>query len=262
MTETDNFDLKGIQLEARHPLDVNKSFWPILQQNALLAFTDSLVLPKITTTEDGAYAEVRAPVRTQEEVGFFVKIRQPQYYRDTRRNPNLLVGKEFNADQSFSRPSLIIARDGGDIVGHLYVADNVSGATEKIREQKRNGRLHKHRFIREVVVRPEYQHRGIALAMAHLALKGAMFGQPASAYAYPEADVAATNTALLLKFKGLNCHLVGPSNPFGPEDLAEAVDMYRYSHRNARSLARQIGRLPGAEAAFKSMKPIRSWHQS
>lgn len=255
MAESTPFNLSGIQLEARHPYDVNAIVWPILQRNARAAFSDSL-LGESNHSDLSTVIET-SHQRSQTEIDHFVKLHDTARYRDTRRNPQLLVGNEFADNQSFSRPSLITAQAEGRIVGHLYVADNVSGETEKIQAKKRLLRTRNYRFIREAVVIPEFQHRGIVLAMAHLALKGAQIGQPFSAYAWPLEN---NEVSGLLSLPGITRTNMGPVQPFGPPEISAPAEQHRYQHRSARRLGRQIAALPGFKAALKDIRPPRVWN--
>jgi len=241
-----SFNLTGVQLESRHPLDLNNSVWPLLQRNAQLAFTDSLLEsgqptnPILDTSDylslEGEYA-LRAieknnydnglHKRTQSEIDCFVKIDPqkagPIAYRELRRHPERYAGKETDTSPSYSESSIITTR-----------------------------------IIQEVIVRPEYQHRGIALAMVHLALKQSGFRQPVSATAWPAESAAAASLLVMPGIVGQ----VEPqlSYPFGSG--AEPAETYFYHHPSSRKLFSQIAKLPGMTEALRSMKPARVWNDT
>lgn len=266
MNKVPRFNLENVQLEAKHPLDVSSSLWPVLQRNARAAFAGQFCVSEEHSPEDlllsalpsdAPRLSVQGPnQRSLSEIDYFVKFDDLPRYRDTLRKPQLLVGNELAADQSISRPSLIIARLEGQAVGHLYVADNVSGATERTQPQKWCLIFKNDRWIREVVVLPEFQHRGIGLAMSRLALKSAMVGQPFSTYAWPLENPEVAN---MLDLPGVVATSMGQVQPFGPPDKSLPAEQSRYHHRNARRLSRRIEALPGFRQALSEMRPPRSW---
>lgn len=121
----------------------------------------------------------------KEDIAQLVGLSDPHRFIASHRDPNIEVGNRFTDNQEFNRPRVAIAKKGEDLVGFAYSADNISGTTLQ-RAVKRNFVTKNYLWLREFVVHPDYQQKGIAKRMGKLILEDANVKQPVTAYIWPE----------------------------------------------------------------------------
>lgn len=124
--------------------------------------------------------------RTQAEIDALVEWDEPTLFYESHLDPNSQVGKRYNANQSYSKPRVVVAMEAGGPVGFAFSAHNVSGATERDRLVKRLSVVKNYLWLREVAVRPEFQRQGIAKELGRKLLKDAIPFQPPTAYVWPD----------------------------------------------------------------------------
>ncbi len=107
-------------------------------------------------------------------------------YLASHKNPNEEVGKLFNPNQHYRKPTVALAVDNKEIIGYMYSALNVSGPTRISRSNKRLFRNKEYVWIREVAVRPDYQQQHIATRLGRISLIGLNAEKPVSTYGWPD----------------------------------------------------------------------------
>ncbi len=167
------FNLKGLNFWVGKPEDLEIEHWQQIQSIAKLAFTASF----------GRVDEAG--------IDHLLHIGDVERFRDGRIDPQVDVadGRLNNGEFSFIR--IALALNGEEIVGETLVADNTSGPSEFIRHTKMRispslpipkfGQR-RYAWIRETVVRPDFQHRGIAHTLGYRALHTRHPRQPVSTY--------------------------------------------------------------------------------
>lgn len=124
--------------------------------------------------------------RTHEEIDALVKWDEPADFYASHAYPNSAPAKRFNDSQSFHKARVAVATDGPEPVGFAYSAHNVSGATERVRLQKRLSVVKNYLWLREVAVIPDFQNKGIARELSRKLLEDAIPLQPPTAYVWPD----------------------------------------------------------------------------
>lgn len=178
----------------------------------------------------GLYRDGLAAVldRPQEEIDTYVGWDDAEGFYLSHLDPNSEVGRRYNDNQSFSRPWVAIARHGGEPVGFMYSANNVSGATEQERHRKQLSVVKKYRWIREVAVAPWMQRHGLAKQLGQHTLLHSIPLQPVSTYIYPDVLPRLQETLEAFGFHETDSQ---PVHAFG--DDREAVRMVRMKARTA-----------------------------
>src|SRR3990167_2468552 len=136
--------------------------------------------------------------RSQEEVDTLVDWGDPARYYTSHIDPNSEVGRRYYANQVYTRPRVAVATQANELIGFAYSAHNVSGGglpegphntsakAELIRLSKRLSIVKNYLWIREIVVRPEYQRQGAAKQLGRTLLKDAIPFQPVATYIWPD----------------------------------------------------------------------------
>ena len=140
---------------------------------------------QLQTIARNGYAAV-LPGRAQTEIDELVAWEDPERFAESHRDPNTEVGRQFNADQSFSHPRVAVATYLREAVGFAYSAHNVSGTTEQERHKKRLTIVKNYLWLREVAVAPWQQREGVAKQLGRRLLWHAIPIQPVSTYIWPD----------------------------------------------------------------------------
>lgn len=213
-----NFNLGAIRFVDAIPSSVPPGDWPQLWEVKHRAFSKAL-----------------AGTRSQEEIDFFVGT--PQHFDEVSHRPQgRLEGGSLNANQGYFRPRIVIAYDKDKPVGFINTADNVSGDSLEIRSKKMQGRLKRYRTAIEAAVDPEYQGRGIGVALALGWLMTADHLQTGTAYTFPEELPEADK--LVQKLGGKSMGEPSPKKRFG--EATAPVLQEGYKLITARWAARKL----------------------
>lgn len=174
--------------------------------------------------------------RSREEIDALVGWNEPDRYYESHIDPNSEVGRRFNSSQIYFNPKVAVATEDGEPIGFIYSANNVSGRHKAEIATKRLFVAKRYLWLREVVVRPDKQGRGIAKAMGRTLLKAADEDQPVSTYVWPEEI-----PHIQEKLAGLGFAPTGdsPVKPFGPS--GDTVRQVRMQAPNVRTV---LSRLP------------------
>jgi len=170
-----NVNLGGISFEVVNPAN------PAELSDGRCLEMARLSLAAFTHNEDQLPEHCR---HTTEQVAYFLGIEDMPEYIAAQRNPQLLVGVKYGAEQRLWRPrtALAVETESDRLVGFASTADNVSGS-EAAQRVKSAWLPKRHRTLRMIAVEPEFQGRGVGHALALLSWETAIPGQPASAYA-------------------------------------------------------------------------------
>ncbi len=149
---------------------VSPAVWGQLQMVALDGFGESF------------------PGRSREEIEALAGWNDPDRFATSHINPNTEVGRRYNPNQTYYDPMLAIAEADGVVAGFAYTAHNVSGPNEAVRRAKSVFPSKRYLWLREAVVHPDFQHRGVAVALgsALLSAAGVNKNQPVSTYIWPD----------------------------------------------------------------------------
>lgn len=235
-----NLDVTGVEFDVLNPIEAQYlGFLQGCHEVKRAAFNDAL-----------AHAG-----RTPEQIGHFVGSLH-DFERFHRMPQSMAEEGLVNPDQTINRPYVALAvvpnaakRHEKRIVGYAYSADNASGATEQERAKKQRMVVKNWRWLEMVAVDPEFQSRGIAKVLIYLSMRQAHWGQPVSAYTWPNESPLG---ARLLSDCGITDdggrQTVYPYGSDGP-----AVEQHRHSSRLARMVARRIARQGGDADLFKKL---------
>jgi GNAT superfamily N-acetyltransferase len=195
MSKTPNFELEGITFRKDRANKIDQPTWRQIQGVERKAFSAGLGRP-------------------QADIDHLLDWYSPQRYGEERTKPMVAVERgRLRKNQLITKPRVVVAYDEDRPVGYTYVANNTSGSSNWERHEKMWVPGKHYAWVREIAVDPEYQHRGIALAMGYLAVEKVRPTQPVTAYIWEEnADLLA-----LANYLGLN--ETGRSEneyPFGP----------------------------------------------
>lgn len=202
---------------------VSEDLWARLRDIAVRAFSDSL-------------QDTRNPEEVEALLGG-----DTATYIDSRRDPASLIGSVWHGNMDIHGSRLLVAYDEPDNcrpVGYLLSANNVSGETRLSRSLKRLSVVKNYHWIREVVVDPPYQRRGIGMQLLYDSFAGltALPWQPGSAYAWPEENPQADSFLRKAGFeRGPDEELAGV---FG--EGSEPVRQARYQAKSAAAVCRHI----------------------
>ncbi|HEY5268457.1 MAG TPA: hypothetical protein VII94_05000 [Candidatus Saccharimonadales bacterium] len=156
-------------VELCRPSELGRADWKEMQDIAGEAFMSSLE-------------------KSKSEIDYLIGADLPGRYASSHYDPNTEVGKKFNDNQSFTKPTVARVLFNGKLAGWGYSANNVSGSNEAIRTAKRLSIVKNYLWLREIVVKPEHQKLGIAKDIGRSLLEDAMDLQPVTIYAWPEED--------------------------------------------------------------------------
>ena len=124
--------------------------------------------------------------RPQEDIAYLVQWEDPKRYYDAHIDPNTVVGKRVNPNQSYTRQKIAVATEAREPIAFAYTAHNVSGAYPVDRLIKRLSVVRNYLWLREFAVRPDYQRQGVAKQLGLTVLKDAIELQPVAAYLWPD----------------------------------------------------------------------------
>lgn len=169
MAAASSIDVRGLTFDMRPPEVIGIGEWSEIM--ALdLASTRAVYHRR-------PRAEIATAIGAQEGV---------DYYSASRIDPQLAVERgRLLGDQDWANLQVVTVRAKGELVAVLSGGDNVSGATQELRDKKMNRLVYspfKHLWIREAMVASEYRRRGIALVMGGLMLVGKNPIRPVDAY--------------------------------------------------------------------------------
>lgn len=133
--------------------------------------------------------------RPLDEIDALVQWNDPDLFYKSHVDPNTQVGQRYNANQSFSRPRVAVATEGGELAGFAYSAYNVSGASGWDRFAKRLSVVKNYLWLREVAVKPEFQQQGIATSLGRALLRDTLPIRPPTTYVWPD-EIAFLQSAL------------------------------------------------------------------
>ncbi|HSW74675.1 MAG TPA: hypothetical protein VLG16_02275 [Candidatus Saccharimonadales bacterium] len=133
-----------------------------------------------------AFSTTLADTRTLAEIDTLIAWNEPAAFYTSHVDPNSQVGGRFNADQSYSEPRVAVATEANQPVGFAYSANNVSGASERIRRAKELSVVKNYLWLREVAVTCDSQEQGIARELSRALLKSAKPLQPPATYIWPD----------------------------------------------------------------------------
>ena len=151
------------EIKLYDPSDLSAEEWRELQELSRESFSSTLQ-------------------RSQDEIDFLVGWDYPKRYYVSHIDPNTEVGKRYNDNQSYSRPKVAIAKNGNELIGSGYTADNVSGEHQDL---KRLSIVKNYLWLREMSVKPKYQKQEVAKEIGAKLLKSAKILQPVTAYILP-----------------------------------------------------------------------------
>ena len=162
------FRLENISFRVEEPLPGAE--WPEIQKLRYMAYSSAI------------------PRRTPDEMRYLTQHNNSAAFLVSCRDPHFSVGQgRLFPDQAFANPTIAKAYDANRrLVGFASAADNVSGRFAVERWIKMRGTAHRYAWLREVVVHPDLQRRGIGRALGALMLDRFDDGQPVSAYTWRE----------------------------------------------------------------------------
>ncbi len=157
--------------------------------------------------------------RSLEEINYLIDWNNPINFYNSHIDPNAAVsqipgdGRRLYANQVFDSPKVAVAIDDGELVGAAYSVYNASGGgspegphnnskvARTIRALKLLSVVKNHLVIREVVTRPDYQHKGVVKQTVGALLADAIPWQPVNLYVWPEEKNIDLNKLEKLHFK-------------------------------------------------------------
>jgi len=214
----------------KRPNALGKGAWDVwvrLQDISRVAYTAAL-----TGTQDKE--AIKSLVGGSDYLGFSRSHRNP--------NDEVGVGKRFYSNQVYTHTRLAIATIDRTIVGYGYSAHNASGGGGPSEEHndslmarlERRAKLmsidFNYLWIRDIVVHPDFQGRGIANEIGRTLLEDGYGHQPVAAYTFPT-DLPQVESKLL----GL-----GFERTSEPEPNAFGIDMARYQADSVSGLLTKI----------------------
>ncbi len=187
-----------------------------------------------------AYARTTLSQRDPEEIDYLVMKNDFPRFLESHLDPNKEVGNRFREDQRYSSPLVAVAIDAGRNnmpVGWAYSAHNVSGSHQIF---KRLSIVRNYHWLREAVVKPEYQQQGIYKRLCNGLLARGFDHQRVATYVWPE-------EIPFLKEKLENYGFVPKGKPtperpidlFGTGEMITQVRMEAPSAREVRAKLKQ-----------------------
>lgn len=176
MAEASPVSLEGVRFSVHPASELDVATWRDIQMLERVAFS----------------ASFREHAKTG-GVDNFVHWNDPDYFRESRINPQIAVERGDLNPGLFARPVATLARHEGKLVGYAYVADNTSGSP--IQRQLKmltppglpvpvvGGK--RYAWERELAIDPKARRQGIAKVLSYLALETRHREQPLTAYVWP-----------------------------------------------------------------------------
>ncbi len=134
-----------------------------------------------------AFSASLGDTRSEEEIAYLSQKDNSLEFFGGCLDPQFAVktGRLYG-DQGFANLTVARAFDGNELVGFGYAADNVSGRFAAERWAKMHTLANRYAWLREVVVHPDMQKRGIGTALGTIMLDHFDDRQPVSAYTWKE----------------------------------------------------------------------------
>jgi hypothetical protein len=160
-----------IEIQTYSPYDIDGGEWRDLHSLARTAFRVDLM-----------------GQRTEAEIDELVGWDDSARYIASHLDPNNERGERYNANQDFRDPRVAVAKNNGELIGFGYIANNVSGETQEIRDHKYRTLVKRYAWIREVVVDPNYRQQQVATKIGATLLRDKSVHplQPVSTYIWPD----------------------------------------------------------------------------
>lgn len=172
--------------------------------------------------------------RPQAEIDELVAWHDHDLFYATHVDPNLQVGGRYTDNQSFSKPRVAVATNGGKPIGFAYSAHNVSGPTELARFGRRLSVVKNYLWIRNVCVLPG-QSEEVTRDLGAALLRDAIPFQPVTAYIWP-----GENDTLQPRLEKLGFTATGtePVKVFGKD--SDPIDQVRMQARTAAGVLKKL----------------------
>lgn len=211
-----------IEVKTYSPYDIDDNEWGDLQSLTRTAFRVDLI-------------GQRSEAEIDELVGWDDRAR----YIASHLDPNTECGERYNANQDFRDPKIAVAKQHNDLVGFGYIASNVSGETQEIRDHKYRTLVKRYAWIREVVVDPNYRRQQVAtkLGVALLGDKTISLLQPVSTYIWPE---VLSHHQSALERLGFAATGSAEDHPFG--EVNDPTTLTRMQARSVYGVSRRLRR--------------------
>lgn len=208
------------ELKTYNPDEIDDSEWRSLQELSRTAFRADL-----------------ADRRNEAEIDALVGWDEPAHYLASHLDPNTERGQRYNQDQDFRDPRIVIAKENNELVGFGYIASNVSGATQEVRDHKYRMLFKRYAWIREIVVSPEYRRQKIAAKIGNELLTDTTIHpfQPVATYVWPNETPHVPHALQRLGFSETG---TTEDHPFG-DDMTPTM-LTRMQARTAYGVTRRL----------------------